>query len=371
METFAGAGTAARGGGGINSFGTASISGSTISGNRATDTSVGFGGGIEVQGTLNLTNSTLSGNFAGGNSGGINDSSSGLNIVTITNSTIANNRAFSNFRGIFTDDANATALKIRNSIVANNTGGTQPDISGQIESQDYNLFKNATGATITGTTTGNIIGVDPLLGPLSINGGATRIHALLTGSPAIDTGDPTVFPATDQRSITRPQDSDGNGNSRSDIGAYERRLNDILANNPFDFDGDGRTDLAIFRPASGEWWYLKSSNGGNAAVTFGQSTDKIVPGNYTGDGKSDFAFYRPSTGSWFILRSEDFSFYSFPFGTTTDIPAPGDYDGDGRTDAAVFRPSNSTWFVNRSSSTVLIQQFGTAGDLPVPNAFVP
>lgn len=135
---------------------------------------------------------------------------------------------------------------------------------------------------------------------------------------------------------------------------------------PFDFDGDNKTDVSIFRPAVGEWWYQRSSNGQIPAAQFGQSTDKITPGDFTGDGKTDLVFWRPSTGFWFILRSEDYSFFSFPFGTTGDVPAPADYDNDGRTDAAVFRPSNSTWYISQSGGGgTIISQFGANGDLPV------
>lgn len=133
-----------------------------------------------------------------------------------------------------------------------------------------------------------------------------------------------------------------------------------------DFDGDSQTDLSIFRPSNGQWWYLKSSDNGNSAAQFGISTDKITPGDYTGDGKTDMAFFRPSDGFWYIRRSEDNSFYSFPFGTNGDIPVPADYDADGKTDQAVFRPSNATWYIRRSSDNgTTIQQFGAFNDKPV------
>jgi cytochrome c peroxidase len=134
---------------------------------------------------------------------------------------------------------------------------------------------------------------------------------------------------------------------------------------PFDFDGDSKTDIAIFRPSGGEWWVNRSGNGSTFVAQFGASTDKIVPADYTGDGKADIAVWRPSDGNWFVLRSEDFSFYAFPFGTTGDIPAPADYDADGKADAAVFRPSNGVWFIFGSSGPTRIEQFGSPGDVPV------
>ncbi|HEY0459112.1 MAG TPA: S8 family serine peptidase [Pyrinomonadaceae bacterium] len=135
---------------------------------------------------------------------------------------------------------------------------------------------------------------------------------------------------------------------------------------PVDFDGDGKTDISIFRPSAGEWWYLRSSDGGNRALQFGISTDKLVPADFTGDGKTDIAFFRPSNGFWFILRSEDFSFLSFPFGSNGDVPLTGDFDGDGKADPTVFRPSTVTWFILKSTGGTAITTFGANGDKPVP-----
>ncbi len=143
---------------------------------------------------------------------------------------------------------------------------------------------------------------------------------------------------------------------------------------PFDFDGDGKTDVSVFRPSGGsgggEWWYLRSSDGGNGAFAFGANTDTPVPADFTGDGKTDVAFWRPSTGEWYVIRSEDSTFFAFPFGSTGDVPMPGDFDGDGEADATVFRPSANIWFTRRSSDgQVTTTPFGAAGDKPVAADF--
>ncbi|MEP6923828.1 MAG: VCBS repeat-containing protein [Pyrinomonadaceae bacterium] len=133
----------------------------------------------------------------------------------------------------------------------------------------------------------------------------------------------------------------------------------------FDYDGDGRADVSVFRPGSGNWYWLNSSTNGFVAANFGLNGDKIAPGDFDNDGKTDLCVFRPSNGVWYRLNSFDNTFAAVQFGTNGDIPVAGDFDGDGRSDIAVFRPGNGYWYrINSSNNQFVAQQFGTSGDKP-------
>jgi hypothetical protein len=204
-------------GGGIYNGGALTIQNSTLSRNRASTSLHGarsVGGGIANEGTLIISNSTFSENSArGGVGGGISNGGT----LTINNSTLSGNSAATG-GGIWNYDASPATLQ--NSIVANSPTGGNCD--GTITSDGYNLGSDS---TCNFNNLGDMNNTDPKLGPLQKNGGPTETQALLSGSPAIDAGNPSGCTdgqghllTTDQRGQPRPDKEDSGG---CDMGAYE------------------------------------------------------------------------------------------------------------------------------------------------------
>ncbi len=221
-------------GGGIHNQATATIVNSTISGNTAN----GLGGGLanlhaggNVTASLTIINTTISGNHAGSLGGGFYNSN--LTTTFFNNVTITDNQADGTRGGGGIHNDSSTAFLLQNTLIAGNrnaAGAPAPDCLAGAEgngvavtSQGHNLIQDTTRCTIVGDATGNLTGVDPLLGLLADNGGPTKTHALGTGSPAIDAGRPAPLPggggfgcaATDQGGTLRPL------GAACDIGAHE------------------------------------------------------------------------------------------------------------------------------------------------------
>jgi hypothetical protein len=226
---------------GIISYGTATINSCTVSGNGSSFAGT-FGGGIEAKGNLTLVNSTIADNKGVGLTVYRGSSATHLpTAVSIVLCTIADNTVttmpgdVTTGAGIDVQDAGAfTQISLHDTIVAGNelapSGGgtavlhdlyTGPSTflskPPQFISLGYNLIQTPGSVTFTGTTAGNIYGVNPMLGPLANNGGPTQTMALEAGSPAINAGAPDIagLPATDQRGLPRVV------GGRVDIGAFE------------------------------------------------------------------------------------------------------------------------------------------------------
>lgn len=239
-------------GGGIYNRGTMTVYGSTISGNRlvAEDPNTGilFGAGIANYSNMTLINSTVSDNITDDQFGGTSGLGGGIynrGQLFVNNSTIVDNVGKDRGGGI----DNVGTVEIANSILARNrtiisddwdeeseegldyqviTTHNQTPISqnsdcrGTLISQGYNLVQDSRGCTLAGDALGDIVDVNAQIGMLEDNGGPTPTHALLEGSPAIDTGNPAMpgsnesaCQITDQRGTSRPQ------GAQCDIGAFE------------------------------------------------------------------------------------------------------------------------------------------------------
>ncbi len=137
-----------------------------------------------------------------------------------------------------------------------------------------------------------------------------------------------------------------------------------------DFDGDGKADYAVFRSTTREWYVINSMSQTILVVPFGLPGDIPVAKDYDNDGKEDMAVFRPTDGTWHKLLSTNNATIVRQFGLPGDVPVEGDYDGDRRIDLAVFRPSTREWHVLRASDKLgSVVIFGLSGDVPVPGDF--
>jgi len=204
---------------------TATVSGSTFSGNHATQD----GGGIDVYqqpgtATATVSNSTFEGNTAGNDGGGI---SVYYGTLTLVNSTLSGNGASSSAGGL--NDYGGT-VHLKNTLLANSTSGVDCDSALGLASALNNLFETS---DLCGTSVST---ADPNLSPLADNGGPTQTMALQAGSPAVDAGDAATCAAAlvnnlDQRGVSRSY------GTHCDIGSYELKKSSLTTRSSGTYDG--------------------------------------------------------------------------------------------------------------------------------------
>jgi CSLREA domain-containing protein len=221
---------AANTGGGIDNHNNLKVDQVTFYKNTAA-----VGGGLFNDAQLSVFNSTFNQNSADRTGGGLDNNNDG---TTINNSTFSGNTANQGGGGIFTDSqmdllnlsmiGNNTGLtnnytigiRIKNTIIAMSTSGNDCTGSGTFTSAGNNIDSDS-GNSCNFKLSSDQHGVNPQVEALADNGGPTLTHALKAGSPAIDHGDNTDCPKTDQRGAFRPADGDGDKVAICDIGAVE------------------------------------------------------------------------------------------------------------------------------------------------------
>jgi hypothetical protein len=189
--------------------------------------------------------------------------------------------------------------------------------------------------------------VAAVYGPVSVS------PADSAGAPSYDPGDYLTVEANFPSAAPTPQPTLPTPAPTPLLSSTPYPPSPILASG--DYDGDGLSDIAVFRPATAAWLIRNVTR-----EVYGLPGDIPASGDYDGDGWADIAVFRPSTGFWGV---KDIT--RCYFGGPGDIPIPSDYDGDGTTGIAVFRPLGGLWAVREFSRSF----FGANGDSPVPGDY--
>ena len=192
--------------------------------------------------------------------------------------------------------------------------------------------------------------------------GGARVHALTM--PAADLSLTARFSR-----VARGPSADYDGDGRTDLAVYRpqtatwwdrgtlTRQFGAPGDVPIaaDLNADGRSDLLVWRPRTAGWL-----TPGLPEQRFGQRGDVPLPGDYGGNVVAELAVWRPSTGVWWIRNVG-----TVPWGRAGDVPVPGDYNGDGKLEAAVWRPSTGNWWIRGRPAV----HWGQRGDVPVAGDF--
>jgi hypothetical protein len=298
-------------------------------------------------------------------------------------------------------------LNGRQEVPANNSSGSgtcfvtlnAPETQISVQCRYRNLSSNVTGAHIhdngpvgvngpirfdfsfTGGTTGTI-------GPLTFNTTPAQVADMRANKWYVNIHT-SNFPNGEIRGQVKRSTvaSDFDGDGRTDVYVYRaapdfrfyilnslennvtasiqvgRGLDDLpgVVNNLGDFDGDGRADPVAYNADDNGviyWFILQSETNTIRTVIWGQiSTDRFVPADYDGDGKLDVAVYRRSEGIWYIIESSTGNSRAEYWGRPGpgENPVVGDYDGDGKADLCVTRAESGangpiSWYIRNSSN---------------------
>jgi hypothetical protein len=335
--------------------GSISVSYSLIQGNEAGD----YGGGIYAEnwastvpaGEIKFTNNIITGNNSEFGAGAYGYShTTGTRKpgdVVVTNNTISENIAGTNGGGIRLDGDTSGVIHVYNNIIWLNLAISGEDIFLSGFTTNYGYNNDYTSLDGTWTYAENNFDEYPFL---------TGDFHLKPNSPCVDAGTNSApgIPYFDLDYQMRPYDGNIDGIAAIDIGADEYFFI-IPVFDGHDFDGNGTSDISVWRPLKGRW-YIKDVGGYN----WGQEGDIPVNGDYNGDGTTDIAVWRPYNGKWYVMGISGTT-----WGTWGDIPVPGDYNGDGTTDMAVWRPSNGKWYLQGIGT----YSWGILGDIPVPGDY--